>query len=106
SIFNATPGYAESLLRGKLKFSLRVLLIGADVLSPNLANKLRDVGVAQRIFNLCGATECCIDATVYEISNLQFRGSVPIGSPLPNYRLYVLDGGLEPVPVGVAGELY
>jgi hypothetical protein len=61
---------------------------------------------ATPIVNTYGPTECCIDATSAVLDALSDATRVPIGCPLSNYRVYVLDGGLEPVPAGVSGELY
>ena len=60
-----------------------------------------------RVTNGYGPTEATIDAVACSVAagadgNLQ----IPIGTPLPNYRVYVLDRSLQPVPVGVPGELY
>ena len=62
-----------------------------------------------RISNLYGPTETTIDAVQATISSHQAildAAQIPIGRPLPNYRVYVLDGCLEALPVGVVGELY
>ena len=59
-----------------------------------------------RISNLYGPTEATIDAIGLRSTADQPGPHVPIGRPLSNYRVYVLDGGLEPVPAGVVGELY
>jgi amino acid adenylation domain-containing protein len=107
SVLDGTPGLIEGLLAdGKLPIHLDALLIGGDVLSAKLANKLQSAGIAKKILNLYGPTEACIDASAHEVAGVQLTQMVPIGSPLANYRLYVLDTALNPVPIGVTGELY
>ncbi|HEY4703726.1 MAG TPA: condensation domain-containing protein, partial [Streptosporangiaceae bacterium] len=58
--------------------------------------------------NMYGITETTVHVTYRPIVNGDLSGQVlsPIGGPLPDLRVYVLDGGLEPCPIGVAGELY
>ena len=55
--------------------------------------------------NLYGPTEASIDVTRWACAG-DHSAEVPIGRPIWNTRAYVLDGGLEPVPAGVVGELY
>src|SRR5262249_57021875 len=59
-----------------------------------------------RITNLYGPTEATIDAIGFAVEGEQSDARIPIGRPLSNYRVYVLDDGLEPVSAGVVGELY
>jgi amino acid adenylation domain-containing protein/non-ribosomal peptide synthase protein (TIGR01720 family) len=108
SVLDTTPGIAERLIRDtSWTAHLNTLIIGGDVFPVSVVNDLKSAGIARRIFNFYGPTETCVDASAYEVSEtLVTAGSVPIGSSLPNYRLYVLDGRLQPTPVGVAGELY
>jgi amino acid adenylation domain-containing protein len=103
-----TSELAESSL--PLPPSLRVMVIGGE------AAKLESVLTWQKhwgstgplLVNAYGPTEATIGATSYEFVapwNAELT-SVPIGRPFPNTRVYVLDGDGEPVPTGVAGELY
>ncbi|HEX7677192.1 MAG TPA: condensation domain-containing protein, partial [Thermoanaerobaculia bacterium] len=106
SVLDATPGFIENLLQtGGVPRGLETLLIGGEVLPPGLASRLLEMRAAKRILNMYGPTEACIDAASFEV-NAPVPDSVPIGSALPNYRMYVLDSGLEPLPNGVTGELY
>jgi pristinamycin I synthase-3/4 len=83
------------------------LIMGGDVIEATLANRFLQNGrAAERILNAYGPTESCIDASWYEMRQQQLTPTVPIGIPAPNYRLYVLDKGLEPAPTGVPGEIY
>jgi amino acid adenylation domain-containing protein len=61
-----------------------------------------------RLIGTYGLTEAAIDNSNFESGDLfsDHAGVVPIGRPLANTQLYILDAGLEPVPVGVPGELY
>ncbi|HLJ90625.1 MAG TPA: amino acid adenylation domain-containing protein, partial [Candidatus Angelobacter sp.] len=113
SILDVSPRLAGALLpEGKLPLRLEALVFGGETLPPALANKLLKAEAAARILNLYGPTEVCIDATAHELneSNESIDESagetVPIGKPLPNYRAYVLDRWLDPLPVGVTGELF
>ena len=57
------------------------------------------------LHNLYGPTEAAVDVTWWECQR-QWAGSVPIGRPIWNTQVYVLDGEQRPVPLGVMGELY
>ncbi|BBC66398.1 hypothetical protein MMRN_32940 [Mycobacterium marinum] len=59
------------------------------------------------MINMYGITETTVHTTYLELTSEDAeRGVSPIGGPLGNVRVFVLDAGLCPVPVGVAGELY
>ncbi|SFQ50674.1 amino acid adenylation domain-containing protein, partial [Actinomadura madurae] len=85
--------------------SLRRVICSGEALPLELVHKFRDVFDAE-LHNLYGPTEASIDVSGVEITPQTAETSVPIGRPIWNTRLFVLDAGLSPVPVGVVGELY
>ncbi|MBW4667898.1 MAG: amino acid adenylation domain-containing protein [Cyanomargarita calcarea GSE-NOS-MK-12-04C] len=58
------------------------------------------------LHNLYGPTEACIDATVWTCKRMSELQIVPIGRPISNTQIYILDPHLQPVPIGVPGELH
>ncbi|WP_344867050.1 AMP-binding protein, partial [Planomonospora alba] len=83
---------------------LRRVLCSGEALPPDLADRAAArLGVP--VHNLYGPTEAAVDVTSWEHRPEPGATSVPIGRPVWNTRLYVLDAWLRPVPVGVAGEL-
>jgi len=58
------------------------------------------------LFNEYGPTEATVWSSVYHCPASEVRHRIPIGRPIPNTQLYVLDAHLQPVPIWVAGELY
>src|SRR5581483_9677555 len=86
---------------------LRQLLAGGDVLSPAAVWEARRRLPGCRLINGYGPTENTTFTCCYTFASGEEVGAtVPIGRPIANTRVYVLDGQGEPVPVGVAGELY
>ncbi len=84
----------------------RLIISAGDVLSPGHASRLRAEHPAVRLVNAYGPTESSVSASVYEVDVVSSGRSVPIGRPLANTTLYVLDGVGEPCAPGVSGELY
>ncbi len=96
-----TDGYESKLS------SLKYVFVGGEALPGQMIDKFYQVFPAnKKLVNLYGPTETTIHCTEYEIS--QFIGDkyAPIGKPISNDQIYVLDQYLNPVPVGVAGEIY
>src|SRR5205807_188329 len=56
--------------------------------------------------NAYGPTETSVCATIHRIELENCKGTVPIGRPIANVRIYILDANLEPVPIGVRGQIY
>jgi amino acid adenylation domain-containing protein len=91
--------------------SLRVMVTGAEAPSAEKLRRWRGrVCHALRSFNGYGPTEVTIAASMFDMSAWEPAPGafprVPMGGPLPDTALYVLDGALEPAPAGVPGELY
>ena len=91
--------------------SVRLMIIGGERAIPEkLALWQGCVGRRVKLLNTYGPTETTVAATVYDLTDYPIEkdplGEVPIGSPIPNVRIYVLDRNLNPVPIGVPGELY
>jgi amino acid adenylation domain-containing protein len=77
-----------------------VALCGGETLTPQLADSLLDRTTA--VWNMYGPTETTVWSTVAAVE----RGApITIGRPIANTRVYILDRGRQPVPVGVAGEI-
>ncbi|MFD6158646.1 non-ribosomal peptide synthase/polyketide synthase [Nocardia sp. NPDC060256] len=84
--------------------TLRSVFASGEALPASLAQRLR-VSTGVRLHNLYGPTEAAVDVTFHEVIDTDTL-SVPIGAPVFNTRLFVLDSRLRPVPVGTPGELY
>jgi len=79
------------------------MMVGGEAFPPDLARTLRDL-VQGRVTNMYGPTETTIWSSTWDIG--AFDGSVPIGRPIANTSIYILDDALRPVPIGVAGDLW
>ena len=84
--------------------SLRRVTSGGEVLSAELKDRVYRVLGKVELGNMYGPTEAAISTTYHRCS--EDERTVPIGRPIANTRVYILDQHLEPVPVGVPGELY
>jgi acyl-coenzyme A synthetase/AMP-(fatty) acid ligase/acyl carrier protein len=99
------------LERQQLPESLRVVSIGGEKVEPAVFALWQELDRGRvRWFNTYGPTETTVEATLHEPgagASLSATGAdLPIGRPLPNTRIYVLDRHLRLVPIGVPGELY
>ncbi len=89
--------------------SLRAAIIGMEKANPaSIRIWEKTVGSRVRLFNAYGPAETSPTATVYEAGSSAWDSEwfVPIGRPIANMRVYVLDGDGNQVPVGVPGQLY
>ncbi|UFP96150.1 non-ribosomal peptide synthetase [Gloeobacter morelensis] len=117
SVLNLPTAYWHELTnhlgseRHRFPPSLRLVVIGGE---QALAERLRlwrsHLGLHPRVINSYGPTEATASATMHELSATARMDTasqgLPIGRPLPNAQAYILDSSGQPVPVGVAGELY
>ena len=86
---------------------LRLVLLGGDWIPVDLPDRLRALKPDVRVISMGGATECSMDSTIYEVRAVDPSwNSIPYGEPMWNQLAFVLDDQLEPLPIGVPGELY
>ncbi|WP_165986541.1 non-ribosomal peptide synthetase [Streptomyces sp. YIM 98790] len=86
--------------------SLRHLVIGGDVMNPARAAQVLAAGPPRRLVNGYGPTETTTFATWHLVEQADEHTPVPIGRPIANTSVLVLDERLNPVPVGMVGELF
>jgi amino acid adenylation domain-containing protein len=107
TFISCVPSYLDTMLAQVPEgIAIAHLALGGEVLTNQFRNKIaRHLNVGQ-IINLYGPTEAVVDAVSHVATADEHHVHVAIGRPMPNYRAYVLDEGLEPVPPKVRGELY
>jgi len=86
---------------------LKYIFLAGEALSPQLVNKFRQINknIHLQVENLYGPTEGTVYSSKYSLSHWDGNGSIPIGRPLQNIRLYILDNRGHLLPKGVLGEL-
>ncbi|HYX26460.1 MAG TPA: amino acid adenylation domain-containing protein, partial [Thermoanaerobaculia bacterium] len=106
TLINTVPSLmAELVHSGGVPASVRVLNLAGEPLRRRLVQRLAESAPAARVLNLYGPSEDTTYSTC-EVVPLGSDDEPAIGRPLPGTRAHVLDAGLEPVPLGVTGELY
>lgn len=120
TLFLTTAIFNEHAYRSPQVFGdLHCLLFGGEVCDATAVKRVMQFKPPRRLINGYGPTEATTFATWFEVTRPSedtlpkdtaceetARVGVPIGRPLANTRCYVLDAALQPVPVGVTGELY
>ena len=103
TFFQATPATWRLLLEAGWKGTPSLtMLCGGEALPRDLADRLLPRGAC--LWNLYGPTETTIWSAAARVEAV--TGPVPIGRPIANTQIYVLDAHMQPVPIGVTGELY
>jgi len=103
TIMQATPATWHSLVMAGWKTRLKLkILCGGEALPRELAIQLLEKG--QTLWNLYGPTETTIWSLMFQVTDA--TAPISIGQPIANTQVYILDRYLQPVPIGVQGELH
>ncbi|KAF9270900.1 hypothetical protein BGZ68_004649, partial [Mortierella alpina] len=86
--------------------SLRGLIVMGETMPPSLPALMRTVAPNSAAINEYGPTECSVATTIWKCVPDFIGDKVPIGRPLPNKTIYLLDTHGNPVPPGSVGEMY
>jgi amino acid adenylation domain-containing protein/non-ribosomal peptide synthase protein (TIGR01720 family) len=108
TVIKLTPAHL-AMLKGmdNRDSNVKILIVGGDDLKVSLVKEISDSFGDIEIYNSYGPTEASIGCTIYKYEEKKDeRLSVPIGVPIYNTQIYILDKNLNVVPIGVAGELF
>ncbi len=111
SLVKLTPSHLEilgqQLPADQLAGRVRALVIGGEALRGEHLDFWRANAPGTRLINEYGPTETVVGCCVYDVpAEAPLAGAIPIGRPIANTQLYILDANMQPVPTGIAGELY
>lgn len=110
SLIKITPAHLELLSQQisphQAEGLTHAFIIGGENLTADQIEFWQKHAPDTLLFNEYGPTETVVGCVVFEAHEWHGSGSVPIGRAIPNTRVYVLDRHLQPVPIGIPGELY
>ena len=110
------PSHLQALLSDGVSAEMlprEVLVLGGEASRWEFVERIRQAAPSLRVLNHYGPTETTVGVLTYEVGAPRDPSSanvdsatVPLGRPLPNSRIYLLNAHLQPVPLGVAGEVF
>jgi amino acid adenylation domain-containing protein len=105
--FQCTPSMASTLLLDDEAHdafrSLQMFTLAGEAFPVAMAAQLTQI-VSGQVYNMYGPTETTVYSSTYRVNGEQI--TVPIGRPIANTQIYILDRSMQPVPVGMAGEVF
>ena len=108
SVMHFVPSMARMFLDSTVttpgSLPLRLLVSSGEELTPEIVRKAREAGILS-VSNQYGPTEAAIDVASWD-SGSEIPAKIPIGRPIANISLYILDDRSHPAPVGAVGELH
>ena len=108
-VLDAVPSQASLLVEFAGKYDcqpLQYIILAGEVFTYELYLRLETTFSAGKIINIYGPTEATINTTCYECKKDSGGSRVPIGRPLMNYKIRVLDNRLNLLPIGVSGQIF
>ncbi|MCU1267657.1 MAG: hypothetical protein JWM21_3975 [Acidobacteria bacterium] len=111
-VLKIVPSHFQALINAEPDRAMlpsKFLLFGGEALSHELVERILQLDPACRLLNHYGPTETTVGSLTFDVDAYKPAAlsiTVPIGRPVANTRVYVLDENLQPQPLGVAGELY
>src|SRR4051812_8328614 len=112
-VLKIVPSHLQALLHSSDAAQVlprQYLITGGETLTPQLIEKIQSLRPGCQILNHYGPTETTVGSLTLRLNDYDWKHatatSIPIGLPIANTQVYILDEHLEPVPVGVVGELY
>jgi amino acid adenylation domain-containing protein len=112
-VLKIVPSHLHALLqsaRAKQVLPRKYLVMGGETFTPALAEKIFASGATCEVFNHYGPTETTVGSLTLRLADYDWKNSpapsIPIGRPIANTQIYILDALLRPVPTGAIGELY
>jgi len=90
----------------KLKPNLSVCISSGEKLSPELASRINELFTDIKLLNLYGSSEVSADACCHRVVSFEGNERLPVGLPIDNTQVFVLDKYLQQTPIGVKGEVY
>jgi len=110
-VLKIVPSHFEALLSsgGTRVLPRRFLILGGEALPAKLVERIRSLGGSCEIVNHYGPTETTVGSLTFRVprdTESASRETVPIGRPIANTEVFILDDANQPVPVGVPGELF
>ncbi|MEM7126667.1 MAG: amino acid adenylation domain-containing protein [Chloroflexota bacterium] len=100
TMLDAVPDLAAQLPK------LSIWITSGETLTVELAAQFKRQLPDRLLLNLYGSSEVAADVTYYEVNAPEEQTVIPIGQPIANAQIYLVDTAMQPVPVGVVGELY
>ncbi len=97
------PSYLGLLTENDIS-GLRCIITAGESANPGKAKAIVKSGIDY--YNAYGPTECAVCVSIYRVKNDFDKSIIPIGKPISNTHIYILDEALQPLPIGATGKLY